>query len=139
MKIRTQDHLVRACGEVDRGKRPPRGNFAYGKDHLFEEINRCVEWILARIGRPAKNRKINPADIQQRSSWTQYRTACKKRPSATSPDYLSWQMALAHDKANARPIISRIVHAPAGIGMSCPGWMAGRTLDLQPIRDWLGT
>jgi PPK2 family polyphosphate:nucleotide phosphotransferase len=104
--------------------------------HLSKEEQR--RRFLERIDRPDKNWKISPADIEERTFWSHYRTAYEACLGATSTDDSPWYVVPADDKKNARLIVSQIVvDTLDGIGMSYPKVTEERARELQSIRDGL--
>ena len=89
--------------------------------HLYRNKTRIIKFFLhlskdeqrkrflARIDHPEKNWKFNPADVQERSYWNNYRKAYEACLSATSTKQAPWYIVPADDKENARVIVSQII------------------------------
>jgi PPK2 family polyphosphate:nucleotide phosphotransferase len=101
--------------------------------HLSEEEQR--QRLLARIDDPAKNWKIDAADIEERKFWKDYRKAYEKCLAATSRSNAPWYVVPADDKKNARLIISQIIlDTFDSLEMSYPRPTPARSKELQAIR-----
>lgn len=104
--------------------------------HLSKDEQR--KRFLARIDQPEKNWKFNPADIQERDFWNDYRKAYEACLSATSSKEAPWYVVPADDKENARVIVSQIIlDKMKKLGMSYPETDETRRNELQSIRKLL--
>jgi len=120
------------------------------ENHLYRNGTRVVKFLLhlskneqrkrllARIDEPEKNWKFNPADIQERSFWNDYRKAYEACLSATSTQEAPWYVVPADDKETARVIISQIILDTLDeLKMSYPEVDQARRKELQSIRKLL--
>ena len=120
--------------------------------HLYRNETRIIKFFLhlskdeqrkrflARIDHPEKNWKFNPADIQERSFWNDYRKAYEACLSATSTKQAPWYIVPADDKENARVIVSQIIlDTLKKLGMSYPKTDETRRKELLSIRELLGS
>lgn len=104
--------------------------------HLSKEEQRTR--LLARIDDPDKNWKFSPADLHERTYWTQYRKAYEACLAATSTHHAPWYVVPADDKENARLIVSQIVlDTFKGLKMAYPKTTAKRRRELKAIRELL--
>jgi PPK2 family polyphosphate:nucleotide phosphotransferase len=104
--------------------------------HMSEEEQ--AKRFIARIDAADKNWKLSLADIEERKSWSAYRSAYEDCIGATSTDDSPWFVVPADDKDNARLIVSQIlVDALDRLGMSYPEVTAARKQQLQSIRAGL--
>lgn len=104
--------------------------------HLSKEEQR--KRFLARIGEPDKNWKFNPADIDERGFWKEYRKAYEDCIRATSTADSPWYVVPADDKQNARLIVSQIVvDALEALKPKFPTLPPERVWELQAIRQTL--
>ncbi len=65
--------------------------------------------LLGRINRPHKNWKFNPADMDERELWDQYREAFAAAVSATHNERCPWYVIPADDKPTMRALVAQIV------------------------------
>ena len=94
--------------------------------------------FLARIDEPDKNGKFSTADVEERKFWKQYRKAYEQCIAATSTSDSPWYIVPAHDKENARLIVSQIVvEALTGLKAGYPEVTAEREKQLLSMRDAL--
>jgi PPK2 family polyphosphate:nucleotide phosphotransferase len=120
--------------------------------HLYRNETRIIKFFLhlskdeqrkrflARIDHPEKNWKFNPADVQERSFWNDYRKAYEACLSATSTKQAPWYIVPADDKENARVIVSQIIlDTLKKLGMSYPETDETRRKELLSIRELLGS
>ncbi len=106
--------------------------------HLSKDEQR--KRFLARIDHPEKNWKFNPADVQERSYWNNYRKAYEACLSATSTKLAPWYIVPADDKENARVIVSQIIlDTLKKLRMSYPEADATRRKELLSIRELLAS
>jgi polyphosphate kinase 2 (PPK2 family) len=116
--------------------------------HLYRNETRIIKFFLhlskdeqrkrflARIDHPEKNWKFNPADIQERSFWNDYRKAYEACLSATSTKQAPWYIVPADDKENARVIVSQIIlDTLKKLRMSYPETDETRRKELLSIPD----
>jgi len=104
--------------------------------HLSEDEQR--KRFLARIDDPDKNWKLNPADIEERKYWKQYKKAYEQCLSATSTEDAAWYVVPADDKKNARLIVSKVLlDTLKDLRMAFPKPSAGRRRELQEMRKKL--
>jgi PPK2 family polyphosphate:nucleotide phosphotransferase len=104
--------------------------------HLSEEEQR--KRLLERFENPAKNWKLNRADLTEREFWPAYQTAYEACISATSTEESPWYVVPADDKENARLIISQIIlglFKRLDLRMPIPD--KARKKELQSMRDAL--
>ena len=91
--------------------------------------------LLERIDTPAKNWKIGPDDLKERTYWKQYRKAYEECLSATSTRDAPWYIVPADDKPNARLMVSRIIlETLEGLSMSFPKVTPARQRELAAMR-----
>jgi polyphosphate kinase 2 (PPK2 family) len=87
--------------------------------HLSKEEQR--RRFLARIDRPEKNWKFDPADLEMRRRWADFQHAYEEAIGATSKAAAPWYVVPADDKHNARLIVSHVVNETlGGLRMSFP-------------------
>ena len=104
--------------------------------HLSKEEQR--RRFLARIDAPEKNWKFSPADLHERTRWTDYMIAYEACLSATSTVHAPWYVVPADDKQNARLIISKvIVDTLARLNLHYPELSAAHLRELQSMRKAL--
>ena len=104
--------------------------------HLSEEEQR--KRLLERFENPAKNWKLNRADLAEREFWPAYQKAYEACISATSTEESPWYVVPADDKENARLIISQIIlglFKRLDLRMPIPD--KARKKELQSMRDAL--
>ena len=104
--------------------------------HLSEEEQR--KRLLERFENPAKNWKLNRADLAEREFWPAYQKAYEACISATSTEESPWYVVPADDKENARLIISQIIldlFKCLDLRMPIPD--KARKKELQSMRDAL--
>jgi len=65
--------------------------------------------LLARIDRPHKNWKFNPADLSERQLWGDYRKAFQKAIEHSHSKTAPWYIIPADDKPTMRALIAQIV------------------------------
>ncbi len=94
--------------------------------------------LLARIDKPEKNWKVNPADFGERAFWDQYRQAYQDCLAATGTKDAPWYVVPADDKRNARLIVSKILlETLEGLKMHYPQVDDARLHELKALRDQL--
>jgi PPK2 family polyphosphate:nucleotide phosphotransferase len=104
--------------------------------HLSEEEQR--KRLLERFENPAKNWKLNRADLAERAFWPAYQKAYEACISATSTEEAPWYVVPADDKENARLIISQIIlDLFKRLDLRMPGPDKARRKELQSMRDAL--
>jgi len=104
--------------------------------HLSEEEQR--KRLLERFENPAKNWKLNRADLAEREFWPAYQTAYEACIGATSTEEAPWYVVPADDKENARLIISQIIlDLFKCLDLRMPGPDKVRRKELQSMRDAL--
>ena len=104
--------------------------------HLSEEEQR--ERLLERFENPAKNWKLNRADLAEREFWPAYQKAYEACISATSTEESPWYVVPADDKENARLIISQIIlDLFKCLDLRMPIQNKARKKELQSMRDAL--
>ncbi len=105
--------------------------------HISKEEQR--KRLLARIEKPEKNWKLQPADVEERKRWKEYRKAYEACLGATSSSTAPWHVVPADDKINARLIIAQIIlETLRGLKMSYPSLNPVRQKELRSIRARLG-
>ena len=75
--------------------------------HVSKERQR--ERFLKRIENPAKNWKMDPADLRERQWWSAYVRAYEECLPATSFREAPWHIVPADDKRNARLILAELL------------------------------
>ena len=104
--------------------------------HLSEEEQR--KRLLERFENPAKNWKLNRADLVEREFWLAYQQAYEACISATSTEESPWYVVPADDKENARLIISQIIlDLFKCLDLRVPIPDKARKKELQSMRDAL--
>ena len=104
--------------------------------HLSEEEQR--KRLLERFENPAKNWKLNRADLAEREFWPAYQKAYEACISATSTEESPWYVVPADDKENARLIISQIIlDLFKCLDLRMPIQNKARKKELQSMRDAL--
>ncbi len=94
--------------------------------------------FLQRIDDPEKNWKFSVADLEERKFWKHHMKAYEKCLSATSTKNSPWYIIPADDKANARLIVSQIIHDTLeALKMEYPKTNAERSRELLLIRKQL--
>ncbi len=122
------------------------------ENHLYRSGTRIIKFflhlskdeqrkrLLARIDDPDKNWKFNPADIEERKFWKQYRQAYEACLSATSTKEAPWYVVPADDKENARVIVSQIILDTLNeLDLRYPEADEARRKELQSIRKDLAS
>ncbi len=90
--------------------------------------------FLERIDEPDKNWKVSSSDNRERKYWKHYMEAYEDCLNATSTHHAPGYAVPAHDKENARLIVSRIVlDAPKDLKMAYPKTTEKRRMELQAI------
>jgi PPK2 family polyphosphate:nucleotide phosphotransferase len=118
--------------------------------HLYENGTRIIKFylhlskeeqrkrFLERIDDPSKNRKVSPADIEERKFWKRYMKAFGECLSATSTKEAAWYVVPADDKENARLIVSQIVlDTLEGLKLTYPETTKEHRQELLSIREQL--
>jgi len=101
--------------------------------HVSKEEQR--KRLLARIDEPAKNWKINLADVEERRYWKAYMSGYEMCLSATSTRESPWYIVPADDKDSARLIVSQIVlDTLEALRLRFPTPTAARRRELRAIR-----
>jgi PPK2 family polyphosphate:nucleotide phosphotransferase len=101
--------------------------------HLSKEEQR--KRFLDRIDQPDRNWKFSTADITERGFWDDYIAAYEDCMHATSTEEAPWYVVPAHDKENARLIVSQIVvDTLERLKMSYPATSNERRAELLAIR-----
>ena len=104
--------------------------------HLSQEEQR--KRLLERFENPAKNWKLNRADLAERTFWPAYQRAYEACISATSTEEAPWYVVPADDKENARLIISQIIlDLFKDLDLRLPSANKARQKELQSMRDAL--
>jgi len=65
--------------------------------------------LIERIDEPDKNWKLTRADIEGRSQWEAFQSACSQGIKATTSDWAPWHVIAADDKRNARLLVSHVI------------------------------
>lgn len=118
--------------------------------HLYENGTRIIKFflhvskdeqrkrLLDRILEPAKNFKIQAADISERDYWKDYREAYEDCIANTSTKDAPWYIVPADDKLTARLIVSQvIVKTLEKLDLSLPPTTAERAVELDAMRKAL--
>jgi len=104
--------------------------------HLSQEEQR--KRLLERFENPAKNWKLNRADLVERQFWSAYQKAYEACISATSTEEAPWYVVPADDKENAHLIISQIIlDLFKRLDLRLPSADKARQKELQSMRDAL--
>ena len=89
--------------------------------------------FLSRIDTPAKNWKIGPADIAERTRWSEYMDAYQDAIAATASKRAPWFIVPANSKPFARlVVVEAMVAALASLKLTAPEVSA-------QDRDWLAS
>jgi PPK2 family polyphosphate:nucleotide phosphotransferase len=104
--------------------------------HLSKREQRAR--LLERIDNRAKNWKIGPDDLHERTYWKAYRKAYEEAIAATTTDAAPWHIVPADDKPNARLLVSQILlETLEGLKMSYPAAPPNRRRELAAMRKTL--
>ena len=94
--------------------------------------------LIERIDNQHKNWKIQPADIDERKYWKQYRKAYEECISATSTPEAPWHIVPADDKPSARLFVSQIiVETLDALNLNFPRTTPEHRQSLKSMRDQL--
>jgi PPK2 family polyphosphate:nucleotide phosphotransferase len=101
--------------------------------HLSKDRQR--RRFLKRIDDPAKNWKMDPADLRERRWWDAYERAYEDCLAATGIREAPWHVVPADDKRNVRLILAEILlEALRGLKLRSPRPSARRRRELQAVR-----
>jgi len=79
------------------------------------------ERLLARVDDPAKNWKMNSADLVERERWNDYQRAYEQAVSATSTKGAPWYVVPADHKWFARALVGEVlIETLASLGLQWP-------------------
>jgi PPK2 family polyphosphate:nucleotide phosphotransferase len=88
--------------------------------------------FLARIRKPEKNWKFQPADIAERQHWDDYMVAYEEALNATSRSWAPWYAIPADDKPYMRNAVAEIiVRTLDSLGLAYPTVSAAERAELQ--------
>jgi len=88
--------------------------------HISAETQR--ERLLARLDNPAKHWKFNPADIDERRRWPEYRTAYELALERTNTEVAPWHVVPSDRKWYRNLAIGQILHDT--LARMTPEWPA---------------
>jgi PPK2 family polyphosphate:nucleotide phosphotransferase len=101
--------------------------------HLSRECQR--RRFLQRIKNPAKNWKMDPADLRERRWWDAYERAYEDCLAATGCREAPWHIVPADDKRNVRLILAEVLlEALRALKLRTPQPDARRRRELQAVR-----
>ncbi|MGI4983607.1 MAG: PPK2 family polyphosphate kinase [Janthinobacterium lividum] len=75
--------------------------------HISKDVQRAR--LQARIDRPEKNWKFDPADLDARRQWDAYRSAYDAALAATSTSHAPWYVVPADSKAHRKLMVAELL------------------------------
>lgn len=94
--------------------------------------------LLARLERPEKHWKFDPADLRERALWHAYTRAYEDAISATSTAAAPWYIVPADHKWVTRAVVARIVsEAIEGLGLAYPRVPPERRREIEEAKRLL--